>query len=254
MNRYLIIPDIDKIDEYLELAKKHNLGFEFNDFFSPTMLSDDEACSERINLYKKFDLPDLLTSHGDFFDVYVFSNDDEIAEISKKRIYQSMEVAKSIGAGKVVFHTNINSAIAKDVYFERWVESNESCFRDVCSDYPEITVLMENMFDYDSRALYELSKKMEDVENFGICLDYAHAFLSKEKPGEWVLKLKKYIKHVHINDNDGEFDLHLAVGSGKIDWDEFKKYRDEYFPDATILIEVNGIEKIKDSIKYLGIE
>ncbi len=164
-----------------------------------------------------------------------------------------MEVAESIGAGKVIFHTNINSAIAKDTYFDSWVNSNEIFFRDVCADFPNITVLMENMFDYDSKALYEISKRMEDVKNFGICLDYAHAFLSKEKPGEWVSKLKQYIKHVHINDNDGELDLHLAVGSGKIDWDEFKRYRDEYFPDATILIEVNGIEKIKDSIKYLGI-
>ena len=69
MNRYLIIPDIENIDEYLELAKKYNLGFEFNDFFFPKMLSDKEACEERINSYKKYELPDLLTSHGDFFDL-----------------------------------------------------------------------------------------------------------------------------------------------------------------------------------------
>lgn len=253
MNNYLIIPELNKLKEYLELAKKHNLGFEFNDFFLPKVLSDEAKVNEIADSYLRHDMPEFLTLHGDFFDVLVFSADEEIREVSRKRIYQSMEAAKLMGAKKVIFHTNVNSAIPTEVYYKNWLECNETVFKGVCADYPDVTVLMENMFDYDSSSLLELSKRMEGVSNFGVCLDYAHAYLSKEDVNSWCEKLSPYIKHVHINDNDGIKDLHLAVGSGKIDWRGFEENRAKYFPEASILIEVNGIEKIKDSLEFLNI-
>ena len=50
---------------------------------------------------------------------------------------------------------------------------------------------------------------------------------------------------------DGIEDLHLAVGSGVIDWLEFAKLREMYFPEATVLIETTPIEYQKKSLKYL---
>lgn len=251
MNNYLIIPQIEDIEEYLSLSKEYNLGFEFDDFFTPKMLSDDKKCEERIARYKSYVLPDILTLHGDFFDVLVFSADEEIVATSIKRIYQSMEAAKKIGAKKVIFHSNINSAIHADYYLINWLESNERVFREACGKYPGITVLVENMFDWTSDPLVRLAKRMGDISNFGICLDYAHAFLSKENVNDWCQKLSPYIKHVHINDNDGIRDLHLPVGAGKIDWNEFGKNKELYFHDSSILIEVNGLENIKKSIEFV---
>ena len=59
------------------------------------------------------------------------------------------------------------------------------------------------------------------------------------------------MKHLHINDNDFGQDLHLSVGDGKIDWKMFKIYYEIYFPEATVLIEVNGMEKIRKSLDFL---
>ncbi len=251
MNNYLIIPQIEDINEYLKLSKEYNLGFEFDDFFTPKMLSDEKKCQERINQYKSYELPDTLTLHGDFFDVLIFSADEEIVATSIKRIYQSMESAKMIGAKKVIFHSNINSAIFADYYVNNWIDCNERVFKEVCSKYPDITVLVENMFDWTSDPLASLADRMKNILNFGICLDYAHAFLSKESVDEWCRKLSPYIKHVHINDNDGIHDLHLPLGDGKIDWNNFIRNKHKYFNESSILLEVNGIEKIKKSIDYV---
>lgn len=252
MNKYLIIPDINEINDYLKIALDNDFGFEFNDFYSPKVLSNQQFCDERIDAYKDYNLPSLLTSHGDFFDVYVFSADEEIVKISIMRIEESMEVARKIGAQKVVFHTNYNSQIKTDLYFNNWIERNYAVFSNICNKYKDITILMENMFDYDYIPLIMLAERMKDISNFGVCLDYAHAFLSKVEPKEWVLNLYPYIKHVHINDNEGQEDSHLAVGDGLIDWDEFNELRKEYFDKATILIEVNGQENIRTSINYMN--
>lgn len=251
MNKYLIIPDYSNIEDYIRVAKENDLGFEYNDFYTPMMLDDEKTCEERIVFYATKDIPDFVTSHGDFYDVTVFSADKEIVVTSIKRIYQSMDVAKKVGAKKVIFHTNFNSLIPGDFYFNNWVEKNEEVFIEVCSKYPDIQVLMENMFDMDFEPLKALAERMKDVDNFGVCLDYAHAFLSPTPEKEWAENLSSYIKHVHINDNDGKKDLHLAVGDGIIDWNEFSELKDKFFPDASILIEVNGLEKINKSLDFL---
>lgn len=73
---------------------------------------------------------------------------------------------------------------------------------------------MENMFDEAPDILAGLAERMKDIENFGICLDYAHAMLSKCPGDEWVRTLAPYIRHMHINDNDLENDLHLLWETG----------------------------------------
>ena len=59
------------------------------------------------------------------------------------------------------------------------------------------------------------------------------------------------MKHFNINDNDFGQYLHLSVGDGKIDCKMFKNYYENYFPEATVLIEVNGMEKIRKSLDFL---
>ena len=165
-----------------------------------------------------------MTSHGDFFDVLIFSADEEIVKISIKRIEESMETAKKIGAKKVVFHTNYNSQIKTDFYLNNWLDRNYEVFSCLCNRYKDITILMENMFDYDYIPIKRLAERMKDIDNFGICLDYAHATI---------------------------FGKNIEYWDGKIDWSEFNKLRVGYFANTTILIEVNGIDKITKSINYM---
>lgn len=251
MGRYYIIPDKNNMHESVKLAETYNLGFEFDDFWAPNVLSDEDKVEELVRFYKGFELPDGISVHGDFFDVCIFSTDKEIADISKKRIWQSMEAADKMGAEKVIFHSNINSFLAQGAYLDNWINQNEVFFRQVCAQYPAVTVLMENMFDDNPDALAALAHRMEDVTNFDLCFDYAHAMISSAPIEEWVGKTAPYIRHVHINDNDGQSDLHLAVGSGVTDWGQFGLLQKQYFNEATVLIEVSQLTAQKESLEYL---
>jgi sugar phosphate isomerase/epimerase len=140
VKRLLIIPELDNIEDDLELVDKYNLGFEYNDFFDP----------------------------------YILDNDKKISELKEK--YSSNKL-------------------------------------------PNYTTM--------------------------------HAALSRTSLTDWAEKLGKYVKHVHINDNDQVSDLHLAWGKGVIDRNEFYKCYDKYMSDATILLETRGIENKVNSIKQL---
>lgn len=250
--KYYIIPDRLNIDESLKLSREYNLGFEFDDFWHPDILSDSKKLDETVRFYGQYDLPSDKSLHGDFFDVIIFSVDRSIAEISEERIWQSMAAAEKMNIKRVVFHSNINSFLAKGYYLDNWITKNENFFRLVCSKYPHIEVLMENMFDAQPGPLATLARRMEDVSNFNICFDYAHAFISQTPVEEWVRELSTYIKHVHINDNDGKEDLHLPLGKGIIDFDKFFELQERYFPTASVLIEISGIDNQIESLKYLS--
>ena len=53
-----------------------------------------------------------------------------------------------------------------------------------------------------SGLLEYLAEELKEETYFGVCLDYAHATISKVPVEEWLKVLKTYIKHMHINDKD----------------------------------------------------
>lgn len=252
-NNIYIIPDKDNLDEYTDYANKHGFHFEYNDFFVPDFLDNKEDLDKRIALYTNFtNLPSNNTMHGSFLDVTIFSADKAIREHSRKRLRESMDIAKKLNAKAVIMHTNYIPNFLEEYYLENWVDQNELFIRELLKDYPDICIYMENMFDMVPEQLLKLAEKLKDEPNFGICFDYAHATVfGSADTLYWAEKLAPYVKHVHINDNDTLHDQHLALGDGKIDIDKFIDIYEKYFPDSSLLLEMNGLDKIIKSVDRL---
>lgn len=250
--KFLIIPKLDELQKSLELVQEYGFGFEYNDFFIPDVMDDEKLTDGIIGSYKSHKLPEYCTMHGAFFDVLVFSSDKKIRKISEERIVTSLDIARKIGARGVVFHTNHNPDLTSEVYAEGWLDSNESFWRRVLPKYPDLEIYMENMFDRTPDMLCGIAKRLSDMPNFGVCFDYAHAAVYGSDIDGWVEAVSPYVRHIHINDNDLENDLHLAVGDGKIDWGHFKACFEEKLSSAkTVLIETSSIENQRRSAEFL---
>ncbi|MCI7768029.1 MAG: sugar phosphate isomerase/epimerase [Oscillospiraceae bacterium] len=252
MSRFLIIPRINELEDSLSLAEEFGFGFEYNDFFIPDVLDDSSLTDRIIDIYKSHRLPGLCTLHGAFFDVLIFSDDREIRRISEMRIRQSLDIARRLGVRGVVFHTNHNPALTAKLYLDHWLDRNETFWRNILGEYPDMHIYMENMFDDSPRLLAALAKRLSDVPNFGVCFDYAHAVIFGSDIDDWVDSLSPFVRHMHINDNDLKNDLHLAVGEGKIDWAHFRKcFEDKLAGTDTVLIETSSIERQRRSAEFL---
>ncbi|MBE5926411.1 MAG: sugar phosphate isomerase/epimerase [Lachnospiraceae bacterium] len=251
MKQILIIPDINNLDEDIKLADKYSLGFEYNDFFYPDVLDNKDKLNEIVAKYKNNKIPGYSTVHGAFFDVIPFSIDSKIRQVSMLRIEQSIDVAKQLGAKAVVFHTNYNPFLNSVAYVESWIKENIKIWYDIIKNNPDINIYIENMFDVTPDIMLKLGEGLSVHNNFGICLDYAHASLGKVAPYIWAEKLGKFVKHIHINDNDLVSDLHLAWGKGKINRELFYESYEKYMSDATVLIETSLMENKLYSIEVL---
>ena len=150
------------------------------------------------------------------------------------------------------FHTGRLAHLRAARYLDHWREQNAVFFTELAGQYPNQQIYMENMFDEAPDIIAGLAEQMRDVENFGICLDYAHAMLSGCSGQEWIETLAPYIRHIHINDNDLVNDLHLPVGDGRLDFQEFDRLIRQYRIDVPVLVEVSGYEAQKKSLEYMA--
>lgn len=251
MGKFLIVSKQKHLQENSRLVAEYHMGYEYNDFYLPDVLENEILQRQIVDTYKQTGIPEYCTMHGAFLDVTVFSMDRRIREISELRMKQSMELAREIGARAVVFHTNVNAFLVENQYKERVVSYTAAYLKKLLKEYAGISIYMENMFDNGPEILQEISEELKEYENYGVCLDYAHANISSTPLSVWVETLRPYIRHLHINDNDGKSDLHLALGEGHIDWVHFKEYYEQYFTDCTVLIETTSPQRQRDSIKYL---
>lgn len=251
MGQVLIVSLAEDIEAYKALASEYQVGFEVNDFYNPDVLENPDEMNRLIAFYQEQGLPENSTMHGAFFDIVVFSYDSRIREISELRMEQSMKVAVRLGVKGVVFHTNYSPMLSGAEYDRRAVEMTAQYMECLLKRYPDTEIYLENMFDSDPAIMVAISEKLCTYGNYGVCFDYAHASISNTPMEQWVTELAPYIKHVHVNDNDFVRDLHLAIGDGRIDWDQFMRYRKQYFPDCSVLIETTAPENQRRSLEYL---
>lgn len=252
MNRLYCIPSLEQLGDFLEFSEKYQAGFEYNDFYMPDLLDDSAAIQRIIKGYLDTGRDcSKDTLHGAFFDVCVNSSDRKIFEVSDLRVRQSMEIARKMGLCAVIFHTNYIVNFRLPFYLNSWLDRNEEYWRGILRDYPEQKIFMENMFDDAPGLLAELAKRMADEERFAVCLDTAHALISGSPLGTWLSGLKPYVKHVHINDNNGREDLHQPVGSGSFSWDIYDQWVRSFRQKPSVLVEVRGVKDMQRSIKYM---
>ena len=251
MKKLLVIPDLKNIEASLRLAKGYNAGFEYNDFNFARSLDDDEFCEKTVNEYKNYKLPDYTTNHGAFIDVLPYSTDKKIKEISLYRINQSIEITRKIGAKSVVFHLNYNPYLNQELYVKYFPKLNVDVWRPIIEENSDMNFYIENMFEQDPYIIKDVAKALSKYDNFGLCLDWGHAVLSKTNPQIWAEELKEYVKHIHLNDNDLRGDTHLAWGSGQINRNQFYNCYNRYLSDATILIETVDITDQRASLRQL---
>lgn len=100
-----------------------------------------------------------------------------------------------------------------------------------------VTVCLENMFTANRRKIYAaICQNPDDVNRyidtlnemagekcFAFCLDTGHALLVGSDIYTVIKKIGHRIETLHIHDNDGWDDQHMAPYMGRLDWDRFMK-------------------------------
>lgn len=117
----------------------------------------------------------------------------------------------------------------------------------------DVVICLENM-PMPALSLARPSEILEFVKNINsdymqVCLDTGHCAVVKESVGEAVRLTGKYLKTLHIHDNNGQSDLHWLPYNGVIDWPDFKKAIKEIDYQGCMSIETNVSKKLPEDIQ-----
>jgi sugar phosphate isomerase/epimerase len=79
-------------------------------------------------------------------------------------------------------------------------------------------LMLENVYEYGPDPVWDLFRDLPDLP-VGFCLDTGHLSAFGREPLEkWIDRLGPIIGQLHLHDNGGEWDDHLALGMGNIDF------------------------------------
>lgn len=240
--------------EKIGFAREHGYGVEICVFAGGDAVDDPCARAEfeRLVTSKLRRFPGPLSMHGAFMDLAVHSGDSHIACHSRRRIIEDIRLAGRLGCQKVVFHTGFNPLVPSVKYKERFLTAHAAFWQRAAAHCPALTICLENQWEPDPAILKELMRRI-DRPNVRLCLDVAHAHAYSTIPVlTWLDQLAPHVAHMHWNDNHGDTDSHLAIGTGTIDWAALAARTRRLEVPVSIVIELNSLNAIQQSLSYLA--
>lgn len=236
-------------EEMKEIVQNTHMGIESIEF---SVAENLDCLTETLRTYEKRLESmgcDHLTLHGPFLDLNPMAYDSLVTEATAKRYEQAYEAARVLGAFRIILHT----CFVPSVYFLTGWSDRMADFYNRFLDKKDdsIEILIENVLDPYPTPLKEIAEKVSHPA-FGICLDVGHANCYSEiSCKEWADTLAPYIRHLHLHDNNGDRDSHLAVGKGIIPFNEiFAALKQR--SDVSCTIECNTKEDVLESFRKLS--
>lgn len=238
-----LLPDQDM----RELIEETGAGIESIDF---SIAENLDRLSECIKSYRKrmaYMRTRELILHGPYLDLNPVTYDREIMRVTKLRFAQAYTAALELGARKIVYHTGLYP----DAYLLiGWAERIGDFFNEFLQARTQLQVTLENVFDRKWEPILEAAGRIE-APNFRLCLDLGHAHCVGEEDAQvWAEKLLPYIGHVHVHDNFGEKDAHMALGKGSLAVENVLKQLQKGNAD-TCTIECSKKEDVRETYRVL---
>ncbi len=181
------------------------------------------------------------TVHLPFLDLKPSSLNPAIRNASIETLRTAFELAKIFSPQRMVMHPSFTSWLEPPL-FERAYTYCVEGIRTLSDSWPDHPPLcLENTHEFTPDAIVRLLKEL-DRENIGICFDLGHWFsFSKGAENDdfdlWFDAFAPYIKHLHLHDNHGSKDEHLALGKGSMNWDYIVSRISELAPLPTFTLE-----------------
>jgi len=235
------------LDRFIQQRLNPEIGFDATalDRFS---VSDFSVIADR---FHKAGL--TITLHAPFVDLSPGSTDPHIRMVTRRRFKQILELVTIFRPKTVVCHAGYDDK--RYWYFKDfWVKNSVEMWSWLGQGLrAEGSLLMlENVYEHGPNDIRILFERLEN-QGIGFCLDTGHqAVFGHVSLETWVDSLGPYIGQLHLHDNSGEKDDHLAMGMGTVDFQALFKQLGAMRKDPPVItLEPHREEDFRPSIEFL---
>lgn len=221
-------------DDAVQTAREFGLGVELAQFCLAENM-DKTPPDVQASLDAALEVPRRVL-HAPFAELCPAAIDPLVRAVTRRRFLQAAALAKRYGAEKMVVH----SGFIPLVYYPEWFAPQSAAFwREFLNDVDGLTLCVENVMETSPDALRQIAEQVNDPR-LRICFDVGHAFCQSGNLAPWLDALAPYISHVHLHNNHGSFDEHLALDTGTLDIAALIRQLEALAPQATYTLEVRS--------------
>lgn len=240
----LIQPQYVQQNQWEALAQRENLSYEVLELSVPPLLYG--AFEECRDWYRNNGRTRAL--HGAFMDVNPASGDPDFRALSRRRCRESCELALALDVRYVVFHSSAFPFL-RGAYLSHWAGVCAEFYMELANEYGLI-ICVENSMDVNPEPLCALLRETSAAQ-VQVCLDIGHAHYAQAPLERWFDELGEHIGYLHLSDNNGQFDEHLPLGLGNVDWALADSLWRQLGRSVPMTLEVGGITDVEQSLTYL---
>ena len=180
-----------------------------------------------------------------------------------KATLRSIEACGMLGIKNMVIH----SAFARDYKYpddrEAYFKANEPFFRALIPAMEKngVNILFENTTKKHCGDSFFFPITAEDLNafvdfmghpNFAVCWDVGHANMDGTDQYTEIIRLGKNLKAIHVHDNFGDVDRHLAPFTGTMDYDALVRGLVDSGYDGYFTLESDGFFKYNRGIENVS--
>jgi sugar phosphate isomerase/epimerase len=194
-----------------------------------------------------------ITLHAPFQDMAPGALDNVILAASRRRLRQAFRYLSAFRPVAVVCHLGYETRHYRWDQ-EEWLARTAGTFRELAglaAPY-QTTVMLENVYETEPHLFLEVLARTE-APNLQVCLDAGHllAFGGGDFP-LWLKTLTPVIGQLHLHDNHGDNDEHLALGSGQVPLEYLLNYLAEQGRKPLITLEPHQEGSLSPSLDHLA--
>jgi len=194
-----------------------------------------------------------ITLHGPFFDLVPGGMDKRILQASRERLKQAFDLIPLFNPLSIVCHTGYDRKRYIDDQ-DQWLETAiETWTQRLQSLEGSETILMfENVYEKTPNMLLRLMKGLGS-ERVGFCFDTGHMNVFSETDLDgWLSAMTPFLKQLHLHDNEGARDDHLAIGAGEINFDRLFSHIERKQLEPIITLEAHQEQALWASLETLS--
>jgi len=194
-----------------------------------------------------------VTFHAPYMDLSPGSPDPEVRAITRQRLEQVVRLIPLFAPKTVVCHTGYDHRRywhMKDAWLTNSLDTWSGIAGQIRSE--GAVLMLENVYEQAPDDMCPLLENLQD-HGVGFCLDTGHqSVFSNASMAMWVTSLGPYLRQLHLHDNAGQVDEHLALGRGRIDFPLlFRQLLATTDTQPVVTLEPHTEEELWPSLKYL---
>ncbi len=224
--------------------------------FDPPDILLEENRSRFIDMCNSYSIKKQL--HGPYIDTNLASHNVWSAKAAIETYTEVAKVGKAIGTQIYTIHPGSSKFMGtdnKDLVMDQLLSSVNTLLKAISE--LKITTCIENMQKKTGILL-----GLEEINEFFTKINRDDIFFTWDTSHSWTCdvgfrnlweRFHPLIKNVHIVDNNVKTsDVHPALGTGKIDFEEVIKILREFNYDNSIIIELGSVKDTKRSIEHIS--